>query len=157
MTGLLNSWSKSLPLLASIYRLTKNRETWEDGILAWDYEHQDFVLVIPFISALLGDNPMQSEFACHVGAMGNFFCRICSVSTGPLDAQDCEVDEVDDVPPEEPVLSGATSDASTDGGQRRKKERVETMAEMIDRIKRFVKVWVASSVGSPNATKLTKD
>jgi len=115
------------------------------------------VLVIPFISALLGDNPMQSEFACHVGPMGNFFCRVCSVSTGPLDTQNPEATEVDNVPPEEPALSGATSDASTDGGQRQKKKRVETMAAMIDRIKRFVKVWVASSVGSPGTTKLTKD
>lgn len=35
------------------------------------------VLVIPTVLALLGDNPMQSEFACHIGLQGKFFCRAC--------------------------------------------------------------------------------
>ena len=117
---------------------------WEDGILAWDHVHSDFVLVILFISALLGDNPMQSEFACHVGAMGNLFCRICSVSTGPHPCPPTErapeTVDMDDVPPNGSPLSGAASDASTDGGQQRKKKHAESMAEMVNRIERFVKV-----------------
>lgn len=32
-----------------------------------------------FVLALLGDNPMQSEFACHAGLRAKFFCRICMV------------------------------------------------------------------------------
>ncbi|KAF8263906.1 hypothetical protein EI94DRAFT_1703635 [Lactarius quietus] len=47
-----------------------------DGI---DCVHSDHVLVIPFVAALLGDNLMQSEFACHVGPGGKFLCRICNV------------------------------------------------------------------------------
>jgi hypothetical protein len=35
--------------------------------------------VIPFVAALLGDNPMQSEFACHVGPGGKLLCCICDV------------------------------------------------------------------------------
>lgn len=35
--------------------------------------------MIPSVVALLGDNPMQSEFACHVGSMGKYFCRVCRV------------------------------------------------------------------------------
>lgn len=37
------------------------------------------MLVIPFVVALLGDNPMQSEFTCHLGQGGKFFCRMCEV------------------------------------------------------------------------------
>ncbi|KAF8260388.1 hypothetical protein EI94DRAFT_1773711 [Lactarius quietus] len=52
---------------------------WKTGIWAWDCVHSDHVLVIPFVAALLGDNPMQSKFACHVGPGGKFLCRICDV------------------------------------------------------------------------------
>lgn len=37
------------------------------------------VLVIPEVLALLGDNPMQSEFAFHVGLRGKLFRRACWV------------------------------------------------------------------------------
>lgn len=37
------------------------------------------ILIIPFVLALLGDNPMQSEFACHIGLRGRLFCRACWV------------------------------------------------------------------------------
>lgn len=81
------------------------RKGWEGGIWTWDCVHQERVLVIPSVVALLGDNPMQSEFACHVGSMGKYFCRVCRVkgsdvqTEGPiiasqqpedLDAQDSE-------------------------------------------------------------------
>ena len=37
------------------------------------------MLVIPWVLALLGDNPMQSELACHRGLMAKIFCRVCWV------------------------------------------------------------------------------
>lgn len=37
------------------------------------------MLVIPFVVALLGDNPMQSEFTCHPGQGGKLFCQMCEV------------------------------------------------------------------------------
>ena len=76
--------------------------------------------------------------------MGNLFCCICSVSTGlPVqDEQDPEASEADDIHSEESLLSSAASGVSA-GGQQQRKKQVETMAEMIDRIKQFVKVWVA--------------
>ena len=56
-----------------------HRAAWKTGVWAWDCVHEDHVLVIPFVATLLGDNPMQSEFACYVGPGGKFLCRICDV------------------------------------------------------------------------------
>ncbi len=40
---------------------------------------QEFMLVVPWILAFLGDNPMSSEFASHIGMQGKCFCRNCKV------------------------------------------------------------------------------
>lgn len=37
------------------------------------------VLLLPWILAMLGDNPMQSEFSSHIGLTGKCFCRVCHV------------------------------------------------------------------------------
>ncbi|KAK0488234.1 hypothetical protein EDD18DRAFT_1081691 [Armillaria luteobubalina] len=50
-----------------------------EGIWAWDCVNQEAVLLILSIMAMLGDNPMQSEFACHIGLHGKFFCQACWV------------------------------------------------------------------------------
>lgn len=55
------------------------RAAQESGIWAWDSETMEPVLIVPFVLALLGDNPMQSEFACHMGMRAKFFCRNCWV------------------------------------------------------------------------------
>jgi len=49
------------------------------GIWAWDCIFNEPILIIPFVLVLLGDNPMQSEFACHIGLRGWLFCRACWV------------------------------------------------------------------------------
>ncbi|KAK0462782.1 hypothetical protein IW261DRAFT_1613923 [Armillaria novae-zelandiae] len=54
-------------------------EAQDQGIWAWDCHLNEAVLVIPMVLAMLGDNPMQSEFACHIGLRGKYFCRICWV------------------------------------------------------------------------------
>ncbi|KAF8240053.1 hypothetical protein L208DRAFT_892589 [Tricholoma matsutake] len=58
-------------------------EAQEHGIWAWDVQFDEPVLVIPAVLALLGDNPMQSEFACHIGLRGKLFCRACWVKGTP--------------------------------------------------------------------------
>ncbi|KAJ7138522.1 hypothetical protein C8R43DRAFT_1132056 [Mycena crocata] len=49
------------------------------GIEAYDCAFDEMVLLIPWIIAMLGDNPMQSEFASHIGLSGKCFCRVCHV------------------------------------------------------------------------------
>ena len=51
----------------------------ETGIWAWDCVFNEPILIIPFVLALLGDNLMQSEFACHIGLWGRLFCHACWV------------------------------------------------------------------------------
>ena len=56
------------------------------GIEAYDCVHHEVVLLLPWVLGMNGDNPMQSEFACHAGLKAKFFCRMCWVK-GP-DAHD---------------------------------------------------------------------
>ncbi|KAG1724109.1 uncharacterized protein EDB91DRAFT_1063018 [Suillus paluster] len=86
----------------------------ETGIWAYDCRYHDIILVIISVLALLGDNPMQSEFACHGGLMSKFFCHCCWVK-GKDVADMLEV-----------------------GGVKR-----ETVQGMVSRIKRFMKVGAA--------------
>ncbi|KAK6992364.1 hypothetical protein R3P38DRAFT_3226215 [Favolaschia claudopus] len=139
--------------IASVY-LTSLRWIW-----AWDCETKELVLLIPAVLALLGDNPMQSEFACHIGMRGKLFCRACWVKES--DALEGEADKpqaseshagLDDVPadsesegeaPPSSPAGQAESDAESDTSQTKKKrgKRVkETLEQMVDRVKSFMKV-----------------
>ena len=62
------------------------RSAQQDGIWAWDCVYKELILIFPTVLALLGDNPMHSEFACHLGLRGKYFCRTCWVKGS--DAQD---------------------------------------------------------------------
>ncbi|KAF8480569.1 hypothetical protein JB92DRAFT_3102105 [Gautieria morchelliformis] len=53
-----------------------------EGIWAWDCVLGEMVLLLIWILVLLGDNPMQSELACHCGLLAKFFCWCCWVK-GP--------------------------------------------------------------------------
>lgn len=59
------------------------------GIWAWDCVLEDHVLVILFVATLLSDNPMQSEFACHVGPGGKSLCHICDVKGVLVQQMNC--------------------------------------------------------------------
>ncbi|KAH7887171.1 hypothetical protein F5I97DRAFT_1807917, partial [Phlebopus sp. FC_14] len=45
----------------------------------WDVKAKEMILVIPTVLTMLGNNPMQSELACHIGLKGKFFCQCCWV------------------------------------------------------------------------------
>ncbi|KAH9935417.1 uncharacterized protein B0H18DRAFT_950971 [Fomitopsis serialis] len=112
-----------------------------EGIWAWDIELQEMVLVVPAVLAILGDNPMQSELACHVGLAGKFFCWNCWVKgrdaadrqkdTG--DASDSDLSSIHSFS----TQSDNSSQADTDSTHPRK-GRKETMQQLVDHAKRFL-------------------
>ncbi|KAJ3897568.1 hypothetical protein F5879DRAFT_910507, partial [Lentinula edodes] len=103
-----------------------------NGVWAWDSHYNDIVLLVPSVLGLLGDNPMQSEFACHIGFMGRLFCRVCRVS-GKVEAEDdMEKTTPDEYESDTSVTSN--SSAKTKGG----KKSAESMADMITRITNFM-------------------
>lgn len=129
------------------------RDCQRDGIWAWDCELKEMVLVVPSVLAMLGDNPMQSEIACHVGMAAKFFCRVCQASRATSD----DPDEQAFLNAADNASLGAQSDCSerpsdtewdgnlspppiTSSESTRKKKAPETMMEMIERIQRFMSV-----------------
>ncbi|KAK6992397.1 hypothetical protein R3P38DRAFT_2570511 [Favolaschia claudopus] len=119
-------------------------EAQESGIWAWDMVEEEVVLVIPEVLALLGDNPMQSEFACHIGLRGKLFCRACWVKgTDAMDAEgDVEHGGRDPQGSDAGSVRGSdASDAESDTGTAKKgkgRKIRETMADMVKRVKAFV-------------------
>ncbi|KAL1708926.1 hypothetical protein EV121DRAFT_276854 [Schizophyllum commune] len=116
-----------------------------NGIWAWDSTTHEPVLIIPSVLALLGDNPMQSEFACHIGLRGKLFCRACWVkgfdgadnSTPSSDGADNDGQDISDASSvssrnsrgaDSGVDSGADSSSASGPGKPRRK--AETVAQL---------------------------
>src|SRR6266702_565394 len=92
---------------------------------------------------------MQSEFACHIGQAGKFFCRICDVKgfdappasglwlpVNPSTSSDHGGHATSDV-------SGTSDGDSADGSQsvaHGRKKGNESMQDMVERITRFINV-----------------
>lgn len=156
----------SLRYRAIAYVLTRcepHRGAWQTGVWVWDCVHEDHVLIIPFVAALLGDNPMQSEFACHVGPGGKFLCRICDVKGMDASANGLQsptapasIDRAsegrttpDSIGTSDSDGDGNSSASNTSAPADRRKRKVETMQEMVERITRFVQT------GSPRTRDST--
>jgi hypothetical protein len=112
------------------------RECQKHGLWAYDAEYKELVLVVPSVLAMLGDNPMQSEFTCHIGFRGKFFCRVCWVKGEPEEPEGNEEDT------EGEGLSDASNSSTADGKKKKKKtkKKDESVDEMISRITQFMSV-----------------
>ncbi|KAI5890875.1 uncharacterized protein SCHCODRAFT_02690755 [Schizophyllum commune H4-8] len=51
----------------------------QGGVEVYDCHLKTVVLLLPWVLGMAGDNPMQSEFASHIGLTGKCFCRVCNV------------------------------------------------------------------------------
>ncbi|KZT18999.1 hypothetical protein NEOLEDRAFT_1048020, partial [Neolentinus lepideus HHB14362 ss-1] len=122
----------------------------ESGIWAFDCVLKEWVVIIPSVLAMLGDNPMQSEMACHIGLMGKLFCRVCWVSGNPEEPngndQNARGDHDGDA--SDSSIHSAMShdgDGSPDSPKSTSKvacrsKKNESMAEMKERIKQFMSI-----------------
>lgn len=116
----------------------ESRKLQSEGTWVYDADDSKLALVFPAILAMLGDNPMQSEFACHRGLMAKLFCRICKVKRGKEDGED-----YDDESGDEEEVARPDDDASSVGsraGGKKKRQVIESLEEMRDRVMRFLKV-----------------
>jgi hypothetical protein len=109
--------------------------------------------MILMVLALLGDNPMQSEFACHIGLKGKFFCRACWVKGSDAQAevvQDILRDpNASDIGSKRSGNESLASDGAGEGtdvllsGKKTKshgKRALKSFGSMVDKVKAFVKV-----------------
>ncbi|KAF5384421.1 hypothetical protein D9615_003216 [Tricholomella constricta] len=133
-------------------------ESQEHGVWAWDAATREMVLLIIIVLAMLGDNPMQSELACHIGLKGKFFCRNCWVkgsdqSESPPTATHGQVTPAaanadsenasnrsdssigSRVSSRSSLSSGASDTAKPTS---KKRPRKETMQQMVERATRFL-------------------
>ncbi|KAF4584957.1 hypothetical protein EYR40_001783 [Pleurotus pulmonarius] len=125
----------------------------KDGIWAWDCVYNEPILVIPMVLALLGDNPMQSEFACHIGMRGKYFCRACWVKgSDALDA-DMPAGTSGEQHQSGSEAGDSGNDAVSDAGsgdkeaqptsrkpRQRKAKFKESLRQLVDRVTSFIKV-----------------
>ncbi|KAI5985257.1 hypothetical protein EDD15DRAFT_2511676 [Pisolithus albus] len=120
------------------------------GIWAWDVTAREMVLIIPGVLAMLSDNPMQSELACHIGLQGKFFCRNCWVKGVDLHTACERADGAVMDPNRDDAASSAKSPsclAKSDEGSAQedimhrlkgKGWHSETMQDLVDRARRFL-------------------
>ncbi|RPD56808.1 hypothetical protein L226DRAFT_513548 [Lentinus tigrinus ALCF2SS1-7] len=138
------STSNTAPPLEMLHGIVGDLERGQnDGFWAWDVAEKEMVLVIPVVLAILGDNPMQSELACHIGLAGKFFCRNCMVYGHEAADNPTDTTGTTGLGKSEASASRAGSVASdnsadSQSSEKKKGKRKETMQELVDRARRFL-------------------
>ncbi|KAI0696469.1 hypothetical protein C8T65DRAFT_756256 [Cerioporus squamosus] len=89
-----------------------------NGFEVWDCLSGENALVIPWVLAFQGDNPMSSEFASHIGMAGRCICRVCR-----------KPEVADAAPEEERIL-----DFLTAGEPRSKEQTLRDLDEQHQRV-----------------------
>ena len=134
------------------------REAQEAGIWAWDAAQDEPVLVFPSVLSLLGDNPMQSELACHIGLCGKLFCHCCWVKGKDADeavapassllqvhqtGSDIDVSQaLESTLPSNASQVHASNPGSSPNEHVKKSRQLETLQQIVDHAKRFIGVSV---------------
>lgn len=101
------------------------------------------VLLIPSVLGILGDNPMQSEIACHVGLAGRMFCRACWVRGRDESLREPKGSGATPQSKSPISSAGESIGSESSGGDREEEGRKrpkETLQELIDRATRFLGV-----------------
>ncbi|KAF8490031.1 hypothetical protein JB92DRAFT_3090621 [Gautieria morchelliformis] len=99
------------------------------GVWAYDCVLQEMVLFFVPVHGMLGDNPMQSEFASHIGLRGKFFCRCCWAKGHDVeDERPTDRDSGDEDGPRNEPLEVMTEHVKRFTQIGRQRERHETMA-----------------------------
>ncbi|KAI0265464.1 hypothetical protein BC834DRAFT_989217, partial [Gloeopeniophorella convolvens] len=75
----LSTSNKASPLEMLEHIVSEIQKILQDGLIAWDCVFREEVMLVAWVLAAMGDNPMQSEFASHIGLRGRHFCRICMI------------------------------------------------------------------------------
>ncbi|EGO18389.1 hypothetical protein SERLADRAFT_412257 [Serpula lacrymans var. lacrymans S7.9] len=140
------------------YQLSSNAQ--KSGVWSWDSQTNEPVLLLPFVLALLGDNPMQSEFACHIGLHGKLFCRACWVKgidagTNILESAGQRVHQESNGAKSDADSQMASNNSANEGTSNpasetesvhsntikcKRRQGLETMANMLSSVQDFVKV-----------------
>ncbi|KAH7923808.1 hypothetical protein BV22DRAFT_1105892 [Leucogyrophana mollusca] len=136
-----------LEMLDGIVSQLEDSQT--NGIWAWDVDAKEMVLIIPAVLAMLGDNPMQSELACHIGLKGKFFCHNCWVKGQDVDDSNTpagnrnspggrDSDSASAAGSVASHESAVSDDRASLSVAPKGKRRLETMQNLVDRSRRFL-------------------
>ncbi|RDX43344.1 hypothetical protein OH76DRAFT_1206029 [Lentinus brumalis] len=119
------------------------REARRTGIEAYHCGYDEMVMLMPWVLAMAGDNPMQSEFCSHIGLTGKHFCRVCKVKGADLKTR----------PPGDLGEAQRLADFLSPGSPRCKADSIAALDEQLSLI-----LGGAPSNAGPSATESgTKD